>query len=227
MTITSSTERATIYYTLDGSAPSRSSLPYAGPFLIDKTKEVNAIAVAPGSQLSPVATVAYTCSSKKMTRADFATSIQGQFGLPQPAQPFKFTDVKPGDALYPAAQAIAPYLHRQVLCPGCFLSSNFSPSKQMSRAEVAVALVSILVTEGKMELPSVADANSFLAGAPDTKELPVIARRYIAAAVRIGILELEAGGRIGGYEPYSPTEMVAALATMQKAFGVPSTTPAH
>lgn len=56
VSIADTTSGATIYYTLDGSAPTTSSQVYQAPFLISSSMTVNAIAAASGDANSAVAT---------------------------------------------------------------------------------------------------------------------------------------------------------------------------
>ena len=65
-----------------------------------------------------------------MKRGDFAIALQRLFNLPQPRNPVKFSDVHPTDALYPAVEAVEPYMDKQVPCPGCDIGTKFSPEKQ-------------------------------------------------------------------------------------------------
>jgi hypothetical protein len=60
VTLTCSTESATIHYTLDGSVPSPTASTYTTPVLIDKTTVVQAIAVKEGMDDSRVSTATYT-----------------------------------------------------------------------------------------------------------------------------------------------------------------------
>lgn len=59
VTITSTTTDASIYYTLDGTAPTTSSTLYENPFTISQTTTVKAIATAEGYSNSPVVSATY------------------------------------------------------------------------------------------------------------------------------------------------------------------------
>jgi len=60
VTLKDTTSGATIYYTLDGSAPTTASQVYQAPFLVASTLTVNAIATASGYTTSTVATQSFT-----------------------------------------------------------------------------------------------------------------------------------------------------------------------
>jgi len=55
-----STSGATIYYTIDGSTPTSSSIQYLAPFLVASNETVNAIGIASGDTNSTVATQAFS-----------------------------------------------------------------------------------------------------------------------------------------------------------------------
>lgn len=60
VSIADTSSAATIYYTLDGSTPTTNSQIYQAPFLVASSLTVKALAVAPGSSNSAVASQAYT-----------------------------------------------------------------------------------------------------------------------------------------------------------------------
>jgi hypothetical protein len=60
VTLASTTPSAKIYYTLDGSTPTTSSLAYGGAIAISTTTTLRAIAIASGFSASPEATATYT-----------------------------------------------------------------------------------------------------------------------------------------------------------------------
>jgi|GEM_PF-1250427 len=60
VTLASATSGATIYYTLDGSAPTTSSNVYGAPIAVATSETIRAIATSSGNSNSPVASAAYT-----------------------------------------------------------------------------------------------------------------------------------------------------------------------
>ena len=59
VTISSTTANASIYYTTDGTIPTKNSTAYTGPLTLSANTTINAIACATGYSPSPVATAAY------------------------------------------------------------------------------------------------------------------------------------------------------------------------
>jgi hypothetical protein len=158
VTITDPERHATIFYTMDGTTPTTSSTKYTAPFVINDAGNVQAIAMSPRAKTSEVARVDYACATTtNLTRADFADSIQKHFSLPQPSHPIVFADVHPNDVIYSAAEAIWPFLQRQILCPGCMLSANFGSNNQITRAEAAIVLVNILIANHRIQISTDSD----------------------------------------------------------------------
>ena len=70
VTISTTTEGATIYYTKDGSTPTTSSTPYTGAIAVSSTTTIKAIAVKASYDNSAVATATYTIIEHAGTEAD-------------------------------------------------------------------------------------------------------------------------------------------------------------
>ena len=64
ITIASATPDAKIYYTMDGSTPTQNSTLYSGPFALNQTAAIKAIAMKEGMIDSKVATVEYEIKEK-------------------------------------------------------------------------------------------------------------------------------------------------------------------
>ncbi len=79
--ITSPTTGASIYFTMDGSAPSTASSLYSGPITISKTATVQAIAVASGYQNSGIASASYTISIPKGPQIPSYAHVDQQLDL--------------------------------------------------------------------------------------------------------------------------------------------------
>lgn len=75
VTLASNTPNATIYYTTDGSAPSESSTQYSGPFAVDATETIKAIASATGYVDSPVECAKFTLVSSPRVLTGLASNI--------------------------------------------------------------------------------------------------------------------------------------------------------
>jgi beta-glucanase (GH16 family) len=87
VTLSSATPGATIYYTVDGSAPTASSPIYEAPFLVASNLTVNAIATAAGDSNSSVAsrTFAPNIASGTLVWSDEFSSATGVNAQPNPA----------------------------------------------------------------------------------------------------------------------------------------------
>jgi hypothetical protein len=75
VSITGATPSAKLYYTIDGSTPTASSLTYTAPFLVSTSTVVNAIAILSGSPSSNVQTAFYSFLGAPSVLAVNASSI--------------------------------------------------------------------------------------------------------------------------------------------------------
>jgi|UPI0003623C0E hypothetical protein len=183
--------------------------------LIDQAQATLSLSSSEASQLTPAEKARV---SDRSTLGEFANSAQEKFSLPQPEAPVAFDDVRPSDPIYTAAEAVYPFLHRQLLCPDCALTSNFYGRSPLTRAQAAVALVSILIRERKITLATPEETADVLANVSDADSVSVFVRPYIATALGEGILPLEPGNLVRPSEPYTHTEMAVLFNTVQRRF---------
>jgi hypothetical protein len=155
------------------------------------------------------------------SRSGFAVALLRQFNLPPPSIVATFADLPPTDSRYPSAEAVYPYLLRSTLCPGCQLSSNFGANQFITRAQASVALVNVLALRQGLQVLSAAQADAVLAASPDAATIPLLARPYVATAIQIGILPLQAGGTVAATSPFAHAELAAALQTIETMFNLP------
>ncbi|MGB6690337.1 MAG: chitobiase/beta-hexosaminidase C-terminal domain-containing protein [Terracidiphilus sp.] len=99
--ITDATAHAIIYYTIDGATPTTSSTKYAAEFKLVKTATVKAIAKAPTSTASNIASVAYIIKTAKPVISLKA----GKYTKPQSV---KITDATPGAIIYYTTTGVTP-----------------------------------------------------------------------------------------------------------------------
>jgi hypothetical protein len=72
--ISSSTAKATIYYTTNGSTPTTSSAVYTGPIKVSASETLQAIASATGSSTSTAASASYTIHGSKVATPTFSAA---------------------------------------------------------------------------------------------------------------------------------------------------------
>jgi hypothetical protein len=152
------------------------------------------------------------------TLAEFARSAQQKLRLAPPSYPVVFDDLRPNDPDYAAAQAIYPFLHRQLLCPECAPESRFLSKESLTRAQAAVVLVSILTEQERTNLLTPEQTAGVLENVPDADSVSAFAQPYIATALTDGILQLDRGNMVGPAQPYSRMEMASAFDTIQRRF---------
>jgi S-layer family protein len=183
--------------------------------LIDRAQATLALSSGESAQLTPAETARLADTT---TLSEFANEAQEKFALPQPDAPVAFDDVRPSDPTYNATQAVYPFLHRQLLCPDCAVTLDFYGKSPLTRAQAAIALVSILIRERKITLATPDKTADVLANVSDADSVSVFVRPYIATALAEGILTLEPGNLVGPSEPYTHIEMTALFDTVQRRF---------
>ena len=104
VTIADATTGATIYYTLDGTAPSTSSARFTAPLSISSTTTVNAIAVAAGYNTSTVASATYTVNLPAAATPTFSVTA----GTYTAVQIVTLSDATSGAAIYYTLDGTTP-----------------------------------------------------------------------------------------------------------------------
>ncbi|GAC1417224.1 MAG: hypothetical protein NVSMB62_07680 [Acidobacteriaceae bacterium] len=72
VTLADATAGSSIYYTVDGSAPTIASTLYTVPITVSATETISAIAIAPGAGTSPIATGVYTIHAPQAAAPTFS-----------------------------------------------------------------------------------------------------------------------------------------------------------
>ena len=104
VTITDSTSGATIYYTIDGSAPTTASAGYMGPITVSTSQTISAIAVASGFANSAVASATYTIQTPTAATPIFSPAV----GTYTTAQSVTLSDSTPGATIYYTTNGSTP-----------------------------------------------------------------------------------------------------------------------
>jgi uncharacterized repeat protein (TIGR01451 family) len=104
VSITDSTQGATIYYTTDGSAPSNASNQYFGPISVVSSETLQAIAVKDGYTNSAIATASYTIQAPAAATPLFSVA-PGSYAS---AQTVSISDSTPGASIYYTTNGSTP-----------------------------------------------------------------------------------------------------------------------
>ena len=102
--ITSATSGATIYYTTNGTAPTKSSTQYTGPITVSSSMTLEAIATASGFFDSNVASASYTISSQVAATPTFSPAA----GTYTSAQSVTLSDSTAGASIYYTTDGTTP-----------------------------------------------------------------------------------------------------------------------
>ena len=105
VTLASTTPSATIYYTLDGTAPTTASSVYSAPINVGANETIKAIAVANGYSTSSVASAAYTITIPGLAATPTFTPAAGTFTT---AQTVTLGTTTSGATLYYTTDGTAP-----------------------------------------------------------------------------------------------------------------------
>jgi sugar lactone lactonase YvrE len=119
VSLTSATSGASIYYTLDGSAPTTSSLLYSSPFLVGVTQTIKAIAVKSTFLDSSVGSFAYTITGT--VQAPTFSVPEGSYG---PVQSVALSSLTPGASIYYTTDGSSPSVSSNLYTSPITVSSS-------------------------------------------------------------------------------------------------------
>jgi hypothetical protein len=136
VTLTDATLGATIYYTINGTAPSTASTKYTGAISVAATETIEAVATAPGYSLSAAATAAYTI--QKVTASPKFSPAGGTYTA---AQTVAITDATAGAIIYYTTNGTIPTA----------ASTRYTAAIQVSTTET---LQAIAVATGYLQSPA-------------------------------------------------------------------------
>src|SRR5262249_13609843 len=107
VTLATSSPGATIYYTTDGSAPTRRSPQYSGPLPVSATMTITAMAEGSGYKPRPVAASSYVSQPGPAAAPTFSPTA-GTYGTPQTVQ---LLTASAGAVIYYTTDGSVPTIH--------------------------------------------------------------------------------------------------------------------
>lgn len=138
-----------IYYTLDGTAPTSSSLLYGNPIVISEDTVIKAIAVKSGYQDSPVATFSYTISVKKDDLGDILPEDLPEGGMEAVPAGLWIAGVEKDGYIY-TGKAIKPevrvYDHKTLLQPKRDYTVSYKNNTKVHDGSGSAQAPSVVVT---------------------------------------------------------------------------------
>jgi uncharacterized protein (TIGR03118 family) len=123
VSITDSTPHATIYYTVDGSAPTIKSPAYSRAISVTKTTTVKAIAAAKGMAASPIASATYTIEAAAPTATPNFSPAAGSYSS---AQSVTLSDTTTGAVIYYTTDGSMPTLKSPVFHTAISVSATMT-----------------------------------------------------------------------------------------------------
>jgi uncharacterized repeat protein (TIGR03803 family) len=216
VTITDSSPKPTIYYTLNGATPTTGSTLYTGPITVSANETIKAIAVSAGLNDSPVAEGTYTIQVLTTARPVIAPAA----GTYPTAKTISITDATSGAVLYYTTNGATP----------TSASTQYSAPFKLTESATVKA---IAIAPGHVA-SSVASSTYTIETPVSTPTFSPAAGTYITAQA-VKIADTTAGATIyyttdGKSPTTASTKYVAPIAvsatTMIKAIAVVSGSPA-
>ncbi len=157
VTITDATVGATIYYTTDGSVPSRSSPIFSSthPITVSSTETIKALAVAPGHTTSGEGVATYTIIAPAAAEPVFSPAA----GFYTSTQPVTITDATPGATIHYTTNGTTPTTSSTVYMGSIIVSSSetlkaIAVATNYSQSAVATAAFGIAAAKPTFNVAS-------------------------------------------------------------------------
>jgi hypothetical protein len=163
VTISDATPFANFFYTTDGTTPTTSSIPYAGPVTVSASERLQAIAVANGLINSVVGSANYTIGSSVpvVTATPTFTPVAGSYTA---TQSVTITDATPGATIFFTTNGTTPTTTSTVyMGPISVSASETLKAIALASGDTASAVASAAYTisTGGGTPPAVNDPNGF------------------------------------------------------------------
>ena len=227
MTISTTSAGATIYYTTNGTTPTKSSTEYTAPIPVSTTTTIQAIAVASGFFDSTVSSATYTIGSATATATPVFSLASGTYSS---AQNVTISDATPGAAIYYTTNGTAPTTASTLYVGAITVSSSetikaIAVAPAYSQSAVATAAYTITSsTEPDFSLTAASASMAIPFGGQGTSVITVTPKNGFASAVQLSC-------SVSGPAPmptcaFSPTSVTpgASAVTSTLTIAVPTAT---
>lgn len=214
--ITDAIPGATIYYTIDGTAPTPDSMVYAGPIPVSSSETIRAIAIAKGYSTSAIASTSYTINLPPALPPVFSPPA----GTYTSAQDVVLSDATPGAVIYYTVNGGVPTVESSLYSGPIAVSAT----ETIRAIAVAYNYTDSAIASSEYVLPvtfAIAATPSSLftaAGGQATTTLTVTPQNGFHSAVSFGCGGLPAGATCS-FSPATVTPMSGGSVTTQLTIG--------
>ena len=228
VTISTTSAGATIYYTTNGTTPTKSSTEYTAAIPVSSTTTIQAIAVASGFFDSTVSSATYTIGSATATATPVFSLVSGTYSS---TQNVAISDATPGAAIYYTTNGTTPTT-ASTLYVGAITVSSSETIKAIAVApaysQSAVATAAYTITSPTAPDFSLTAASASMAipfGGQGTSVITVTAKNGFASAVQLSCSVSGAAPMpTCAFSPTSVTPAGASPVTSTLTIAVPTAT---
>jgi alpha-galactosidase len=216
VSIADTTPGASIFYTIDGTAPTSASNAYSGPFAVSASETVNAIAIAAGYPDSAVASSAYIIALPVVATPIF-TPVAGAYTS---VQAVSISDSTEGAAIYYTTDGTVPTMNSTLYASAISVTNTeiiqaISVAAGYTNSAVASAAYTINLPPPTISLALGSAALSIPRGQAGSVSITVTPQNGFSSAVNFSCSGLPAGATCS-FSPATvrPTGASAATSTL-------------